>query len=122
MAIIRNNDGEYIDTTLQAQQVSVVAGGGGGSSPATGATTSTAATTSAATLKAANTGRKGLTVYNDSSDTLYVLLGAGTVSTTVFTVQMASETYYEVPFGFAGVVTGIWSGTNGAARVTEITA
>jgi hypothetical protein len=108
--------------TLVDSAGAALAPGSTSSTSSTGATTSVAASASAVTLKAANADRRGLTVYNDSTDTLYVLLGAGTVSATVFTVQMATETYYEVPFGFTGIVTGIWSGTNGAARITEVTA
>lgn len=89
---------------------------------ATGATTSVGAATSATSLKAANANRLGLTVYNDSTATLYLLLGAGTVSSTVHTVQLAPGAYYETPFRFTGAVTGIWSAVNGNARITEITA
>jgi hypothetical protein len=88
---------------------------------ATGGTVAVGSATSATTLKAGNTARKGLTIYNDSTAVLYVLLGAGTVSTSLFTVQMASESYYEVPFGFTGIVTGIWASVNGTAMVTELT-
>ena len=89
--------------------------------PATGGTVSVGAATSATTLKAANIARKGLTIYNDSTAVLYVLLGTGNVSTSLFTLQMASESYYEVPFGFTGIVTGIWASVNGTAMVTELT-
>jgi hypothetical protein len=78
-----------------------------------------AASATSVVLFAAKGGAAARTVYNDSSDTLYVKFGA-TASTTSFTVQMASETYLEFPQPlYGGLVHGIWSGTNGAARVTE---
>lgn len=86
-----------------------------------GATTSVASTTSATTLKAANTARIGLTIFNDDANDLYVLLGTGTVSATVYTVKLVEGAYYETPYGFTGIVTGVWAGDgSGSARVTEI--
>ena len=102
--------------------------GGGGGNPAgdgvvgTGTTTSVASQTSAITILAANTARYGATVYNDDANTLYLLLGTGTVSATVYTVQVPSLGYYEVPYGFTGVLTGLWAADGaGSARVTELT-
>lgn len=80
---------------------------------------SVSAATSSTQLIAAKAARSGAAVYNDSTDTLYILFGDGTASTSNFTVQVASEALYEIPVHFNGQVKGIWSGTNGAARVTE---
>lgn len=66
-------------------------------------------------------GRKGATVYNDSTQVLYLLLSNATSSTTVYTVQLAANAYYEVPFNYQGVIKGIWASANGNARVTEFT-
>lgn len=103
-------------------------GGGGGGNPAgdgavsTGTTTSVASTTGAQTILAANTARYGATVYNDDANALYLLLGTGTVSATVYTVQIPSLGYYEVPYGFTGILTGLWAADGaGSARVTELT-
>jgi hypothetical protein len=124
--IVKENPG-YQDTTAQASRVVLVnsagsAAGDSAAGPATGATTSVASSATPVTLKAANTARKGLTIFNDSTQVLYVLLGAGTVSSTVYTVQLSAGAYYEVPFGFSGAVTGLWASANGNARLTEITA
>lgn len=78
------------------------------------------------TLLAANANRRGATVYNDTSLSLYLALGSG-ASTETYTLKVAAGGYYELPFGYTGVVTGIWpsasagTGTaDGEALVTEL--
>lgn len=84
-------------------------------------TSNVTATGSATTLLAANSNRKGATIYNDSNKNLYVKLGSG-ASTTSFTVKMVKGAYYEVPFNYRGIITGIWdTSPSGVARVTEVT-
>lgn len=74
------------------------------------------------TILASNAARLGATVYNDSTVALYLKFGSS-ASTTSFTVKLAADQYYEVPFGYTGILTGIWaSDAAGAARVTELTA
>lgn len=75
---------------------------------------------SSVTLLAANTARLGATIVNDSTVTLYVKFGA-TASTTSYTVKLMADAYYEVPFGYYGIIDGIWASATGVARVTEIT-
>lgn len=103
---------------MVAMPVVSIGNQGGG----TGANTSVSGSASAVTLKAANNARRGLTLFNDSASACFVLLGAGTVSATVFSVKMSAGTYYEVPYGFTGIVTGIWVTATGNMRVTELTA
>lgn len=75
-------------------------------------------------ILAANGNRKGATIYNESTAILYVLLAVGTASATNYSVQVTPNTsttgYYEVPFGYTGIIKGIWASANGFARVTEI--
>ena len=78
-----------------------------------------AGSASSVTLLASNTARTGATIQNDSSVVLYVKFGA-TASTTSYTVKMAADSYYEVPFGYTGVIDGIWASATGSARVTEM--
>lgn len=74
------------------------------------------------TILASNTNRLGASVLNDSTVTLYLDLSGGTASATSHTVQLAPGAYYEVPFNYTGLITGIWaSDASGAARVTEWT-
>lgn len=90
---------------------------------ATGTNTSVADNAASVTILASNTARLGATVFNDSTATLLLLLGATTASSTNYTVRISSMGYYEVPFGYTGQLTGIWATDpgDGAARVTEIT-
>ena len=91
-------------------------------------TTSIGSSASDVRLLAANPSRKFFTVYNDSTQVLFLLLGAiapGNLgaSTTNYTVQIAANGYYESPAGvqYLGEVRGIWFALNGAARITEFT-
>lgn len=79
-----------------------------------------ASSATSVTILAANTARKGAMIYNDSTQVLYLKFGA-TASATSFTVPLATNTYYEVPGGYTGIIDGIWVSANGNARVTELT-
>ncbi len=79
---------------------------------------------SSVTLQASNASRLGLTIYNDSSATLYVKFGSS-ASATSFTVQLQAGEYWELQTSgcrYTGIVTGIWGSATGAARITELTA
>jgi hypothetical protein len=72
-------------------------------------------------LAPANPFRRGLTVFNESTATLFLAL-APAASLTVYTVQVVAGAYYELqgmPL-YRGIVSGIWSAANGAALVTEL--
>jgi hypothetical protein len=96
------------------------------STPASaGVTTVVNGATSATPLLAANALRKGATFSNESAATLYILLGAGTVSSSNFTVTLTGEaaapySYYELPYGYTGAVHGIWGSAVGAVNITEL--
>lgn len=83
-----------------------------------GVTSVTAATTSTELLPNV-ADRRGATVFNDSTATLFLLLGPGTASATNFTHKLAGGGMYEVPFECQDRVAGVWDAVNGAARVTE---
>jgi len=71
------------------------------------------------TLFAASSSTSARTVYNDSTQVLYLKYGA-TASTTSYTVQLAAGAYYEFPQPvYDGQVDGIWASANGAARLTS---
>lgn len=80
---------------------------------------SVAASASNVTLLASNANRFGATIYNDSAAVLYLKLGA-TASAASFTLRMAADSYYEVPFGYTGIIDGLWASATGSARVTEV--
>lgn len=86
----------------------------------TSALTSVASANATTTLLAANTSRVGATIFNDSTANLYLALGAGATAS-VCTLKMAAGSYYEVPFGYTGIITGFWDAVNGNARITQLT-
>jgi len=90
--------------------------------PTAGTSTLSNVTSSATTVTilAANSARKGAMIYNDSTKKLYLKFGA-TASTSSFTVIVDTNSYYEVPFGYTGIMDGLWALANGNARVTELT-
>lgn len=101
-------------------------GYGYGNAPSTGTITSVNDTNADTTILASNTARKGASFFNDSTEVLYLLCGAGTSSATNFSVKIAAAGYYELPytaFGpYTGIVKGIWAANStGAVRVTEFT-
>lgn len=116
------------------QRIKLDVGTDGVSSPVTSATgmpipvatvggsDSVASSATNVTLIAANTSRKGFTIYNDSTAILYVKFGA-TASATSFHVKMAAGDYYESPAGvnYTGIVDGIWDAADGNARIGEFT-
>lgn len=85
--------------------------------------TSVASSATNVTLLAANVNRTGASIFNDSTQNLFVKLGA-TASATSFTVRLVPNAYYELPLNaksepYRGIVDGIWANANGNARVTE---
>lgn len=81
------------------------------------------ASATAVTLMAANGNRKMGIVHNNSTDILYVKLGPD-ASLTDYAYRLVSMATLELPIHddgkvYNGIVTGIWSGTNGNAYVTE---
>jgi hypothetical protein len=90
------------------------------STSSTGTVTSVASSAVSVTLLAANTARRGATIYNDSTRTLYAKLAA-VASTVSYTLQIGAGGYFEVPAGYTGIIDGIWPIVNGNARITELT-
>ena len=94
-------------------------GGGSSTAPNATMTTITASGVSQVFL-AANTSRKGATIWNGGAYGLFLLLGTGSASVTNYTLTMLPDTYYEMPFGYTGQISGAWSGGGGVARITEL--
>lgn len=86
----------------------------------TPALTSVAGANTSTSLLAANVNRIGAAVFNESTATLYLALNTA-ASVTAYTVQLAANGYYELPYGYDGAVFGIWSSAVGNARITELT-
>ncbi len=75
------------------------------------------------TILAANSARRGASIINTSSAILYLDMSGGTATTTTrHHVQLVQGAYFEVPFGYTGLITGIWaSDAGGSANVVEYT-
>ena len=91
---------------------------GGFVNAASATVTSVTSSASSVLVLAANTSRLGASVYNNSTQILYLKCGT-TASATDFTVEMAPEDYWEAPYGYTARLDGIWGAANGAALVTE---
>jgi hypothetical protein len=84
------------------------------------AVTTVADNASSVTVLASNASRKSAEIYNDSAATLYLLLANDTASSSKFTAKLPAGAFFIVPFGYTGIVVGIWSSAPGGfARVTE---
>lgn len=101
------------------QNVNVVSSAAG---PSASTLTSVDSSTVSGTILAANADRKGAVIFNTDANALYLLLGSGTASATNTSVILAQNASYEVPFGYTGVIVGVWAADGtGAAKVTEFT-
>jgi hypothetical protein len=58
-----------------------------------------ASSATSVTVLATNTSRLGCSIQNDSTEVLYLKFGT-TASSTSYTVKMAADAHYEVPFGY----------------------
>lgn len=75
--------------------------------------------TTSAKLADANSTRSMVTIFVET-ETLYVLYGVGTASTTNYSVKLVANDYLEIPRDmYDGEITAIFSGA-GVARVTEL--
>lgn len=80
---------------------------------------SVASSATVVTLKAANTARRQLTIFNESTQVLRVKRGAA-ASATDYSFQLAPLDYYEMPTPiYTGILTGIWVAANGFAEIDE---
>ena len=76
---------------------------------------------SSTAVLAANPGRLGATIWNDSAVVVYVDYSGGTASATSCSVKMAADAYLEIPYGYTGAITHIGASASGTLRVTELT-
>jgi len=82
--------------------------------------TRVAAATVDTLLLAANTDRAGGVLFNESNKTCYVKLG-DVATVTSYTVQLYTNSYYQLPVGYTGIVKAIWAnGASGSIQVTEL--
>lgn len=105
--------------------VNLAASGGGAITAATATLSNVADSASSQTLLAANAGRLGVMIWNDSTQRLLVKCGT-TASATSASIPIQPQGYYELPAApgiYTGIITGIWDAdASGSARCTELTA
>lgn len=91
--------------------------------PATATRSNVSDAASDTLILAANAARKGATIWNDSTEILYLGLGTTAASLTSATAKIVADGYYELPQPvFTGQIRGIWANNaSGAARITELT-
>lgn len=91
--------------------------------PDTGTPTTVNDSSSAVTVLAANALRLGAVIRNTSSALLHLMLGSTTPTTSNCSITIATGQAYEVPYGYTGIIQGIWATdpNDGAAVVTEFT-
>jgi hypothetical protein len=87
----------------------------------TGTHSNVAGNASSVTILASNANRLGASIFNDSGAILYLDTTGGTATTSNYTLQIAPNGYYEMPFQYTGLITGIWASATGNARVVEYT-
>jgi len=110
--------GAYVDVKVNPSGALTVE-----NTPATsgiGTVTTASVTTSNTTVLASNNSRMGATIYNEGTVTALVKLGS-TASATSYTVKILQDGYYEVPFSYTGIVTGITASGTATCRVSELT-
>lgn len=91
--------------------------------PDTGTPTSVNDSATAVTILAANAVRLGAVIRNTSSALLHLMMGSTTPTTSNCSITIATGAAYEVPYGYTGIIQGIWATdpNDGAAVVTEFT-
>lgn len=84
--------------------------------------TSVNGSNSSVQLLASNSSRSGAYFYNDSTAIMYLALTSSAATTSAYTVQVASQGYYELPSEgsiYTGIITAIWASTTGSVKITE---
>ncbi len=84
----------------------------------TATVTSLTASVTSQMLKASNTARLGLSVFNDSTSQMFLKYGSAATSND-YSVRLMPEDYLEVPYGYTGQVDALWFSATGSARITE---
>lgn len=81
--------------------------------------TNVASSATSVQLLAANANRRAASIFNDSTQDLYIKEGT-TASATDFLTIIPPKSLYEFPLPiYTGRVDGIWAAANGSARIVE---
>jgi hypothetical protein len=118
------NNIQISDGTFPWRQATIDAAGNLSVKPHTAAAalSNVASSATVVTILAANTARRGMYLFNDSTSAMYLAFVAA-ASLTNFTVKIPPAGYYEMPNAptYTGILTALWDTANGSARITELT-
>ena len=78
-----------------------------------------AASTSQQTMITSNTSRKGLTIFNQSSSTLYVSSVNGFTKSNA-PIVIGPQSSWVLPVAYSGAFYGVWDTATGQALVTQV--
>lgn len=99
---LSGNNGDYSPVSVDGRGVLYTRG----STPQTSAVTSVTLTAATSATVSAATGTKlGLIIFNGTGQPVFLRFGTGAASTTDFSIKLAVDAIYEVPFGYAGALT-----------------
>jgi len=87
--------------------------------PANSAITAPAANVASVTILALNANRKGVSIYNDSTERLKLALGDYDATVIYSTIVEPGGTFTLGNGDYTGKINGAWVAANGSARVTE---
>lgn len=82
-------------------------------------TTKVNASATVVTLSADKSTWLGRAIFNDTSAANLKVKFGDAAAADDFAVELEPGAYYEVPFGYTGIITGIWASATGACRVSE---
>lgn len=81
---------------------------------------SISASTDPILLLPANDNRKALSIYNDSSDVLWIKFGSG-ITSSFYNFEMPKKSLWESEFyTFNGEIWGLWPTASGSALISEL--
>lgn len=121
---INGSDHVYLKSIGSTLPAIAVPRRGVSTAPGTGTQSSVALTAADQQVLAANSSRKGFLIENDSSTTVYLLIGSGTASATLKSFTMQAGDVYEPPnwlAGYTGAIRCLSAAATGSLRVTEYT-
>lgn len=83
-------------------------------------TTSVPSSASSVTVLASNSARKGISIHNQSTSTLYLSFSVtATIANSFLGMVPGSVLFLDQQLMVTNAITGIWSSANGTAQVTE---
>lgn len=82
--------------------------------------TNVSASVTSVTILASNSSRVGAIIVNESVVPIYLAFAA-TASQISYSIILEASDSFNIPFGYTGVISGIWRIATGSARVTELT-